>query len=89
MRTVEVLKQGINKPIPVEKQVMILYTLTKGFLDDIPVEDIRRFEEEFYAYLDQNEKELLEEIRSTGNLPEDEKMEKAIKGFKKTFAVSE
>ena len=48
-RTVEVLKQDLNKPIPVEKQVMILYALTRGYLDDIPVEDIRRFESEFYT----------------------------------------
>ena len=46
-RTVEVLKQDLNKPIKVEKQVAILYALTRGFLDDIPVEDIRRFEAEY------------------------------------------
>jgi F-type H+-transporting ATPase subunit alpha len=44
-RTVEVLKQGLNKPLAVEKQVAILYALTRGFLDSIPVEDINRFEE--------------------------------------------
>ena len=49
-RTVEVLKQDLNKPIKVEKQVMILYALTRGFLDDIPVQDILRFEAE-YLYL--------------------------------------
>ena len=43
-RTVEVLKQDLNKPIKVEKQVMILYALTRGHLDDIPVSDILRFE---------------------------------------------
>jgi F-type H+-transporting ATPase subunit alpha len=88
-RTVEVLKQGLNKPLAVEKQVIILYTLTKGFLDDIPVTDITRFEDEFNAYLDQNHKALLEEIRTTGGLPKDEDLQAAIQGFKKTFAVSE
>jgi F-type H+-transporting ATPase subunit alpha len=88
-RTVEVLKQGLNKPLAVEKQVTILYTLTKGFLDDIPVTDITRFEDEFNAYLDQNHKALLEEIRTTGGLPKDEDLQAAIQGFKKTFAVSE
>ncbi|GER66383.1 ATP synthase subunit alpha [Weizmannia acidilactici] len=87
-RTVEVLKQDLNKPIKVEKQVCILYALTKGFLDDIPVEDILRFESEFYAWLDQNRASLLEEIRTTGNLPADEDMENAITEFKKTFVVS-
>jgi len=56
-RTVEVLKQDLHKPIPVEKQVMILYALTHGFLDDVEVKDIHRFEQELYAYLDAHETE--------------------------------
>ena len=50
-RTVEVLKQPVHKPLPVEKQVTILYALTHGFLDTISVDDIVRFEEEFHAFL--------------------------------------
>ncbi|MBS4175428.1 F0F1 ATP synthase subunit alpha [Bacillus sp. FJAT-49736] len=88
-RTVEVLKQDLNKPIKVEKQVMILYALTKGFLDDIPVQDIVRFEGEFYSWLDHNRAALLEQIRTTGKLAEDEDMTSAINDFKKTFAKSE
>ncbi|SDQ13259.1 F0F1 ATP synthase subunit alpha [Virgibacillus salinus] len=88
-RTVEVLKQGLNKPIAVEKQVMIIYALTKGFLDEIPVEDITRFESEFHLWLDENSKELLTSIRDTGKLPEAEKMDDAVASFKKTFLPSE
>ncbi|MFT4415411.1 F0F1 ATP synthase subunit alpha [Fredinandcohnia humi] len=89
-RTVEVLKQGLNKPLAVEKQVAILYALTRGFLDDIPVEDISRFEEEYYVWLEHNRKaEILDHIKSTGKLPEDEVFTSAINDFKKTFAVSE
>ncbi len=88
-RTVEVLKQDLNKPIKVEKQVMILYALTKGHLDDIPVGDIRRFENEFLSWLDRNHTDVLDEIRTTKGLPEDEKMVAAISEFKKTFAKSE
>ncbi|KYD07031.1 F0F1 ATP synthase subunit alpha [Heyndrickxia sporothermodurans] len=88
-RTVEVLKQDLNKPIKVEKQVMILYALTKGFLDDIPVQDIVRFELEFYTWLDANRAELLGQIRTTGGLPADEDMASAINEFKKTFSKSE
>jgi F-type H+-transporting ATPase subunit alpha len=88
-RTVEVLKQGLNKPLAVEKQVAILYALTRGFLDDIPVSDVQRFEEEFQSWLDHNRKELLDGIRTTGNLPEEEDMNGAINEFKKTFVVSE
>ena len=88
-RTVEVLKQDLNKPLSVEKQVAILYALTKGFLDDIPLTDIRRFESEFHAWLDANRKEVLDHIRTTKELPKDEDMVSAINDFKKTFAVSE
>lgn len=88
-RAVEVLKQGLHQPIPVEKQVAILYALTRGFLDDIPVQDIRRFEEEYYTWLDHNRKELLDTIRETGNLPDEEELNKAIEEFKKTFVKSE
>jgi F-type H+-transporting ATPase subunit alpha len=88
-RTVEVLKQDLNKPLKVEKQVAILYALTRGFLDDIPVGDIRRFEGEFYAWLDQNRKQVLDHIATTKELPSDDDMASAINDFKKTFAVSE
>ena len=58
-RTVEVLKQDLHKPLAVEKQVAILYALTRGFLDDIPVKDILRFESEFHNWLDHNRKDIV------------------------------
>jgi F-type H+/Na+-transporting ATPase subunit alpha len=88
-RTVEVLKQDLHKPLSVEKQVAILYALTRGFLDDIPVQDVRRFESEFHNWLDHNRKELLDHITKTKDLPSDDDMASAINAFKKTFAVSE
>jgi len=88
-RTVEVLKQDLHQPIPVEKQVAIIYALTRGFLDDIPVEDVRRFEKEFFLWLDQNGQHLLEHIRTTKDLPSEEDFNKAIEAFKKTFVVSQ
>ncbi|MBT2756614.1 F0F1 ATP synthase subunit alpha [Mesobacillus foraminis] len=88
-RTVEVLKQDLHKPLSVEKQVAILYALTRGFLDDIPLQDIRRFESEFHTWLDHNRKELLDHIRTTKELPKDDDMAAAINDFKKQFAVSE
>ena len=84
-RTVEILKQNLNQPIVVEKQVMALYALTRGFLDDIPVEDVVRFEQEFYVWLDSNAKELLTSIRETGQLSDEEEMNDAVASFKKTF----
>ncbi|GAA0605264.1 F0F1 ATP synthase subunit alpha [Virgibacillus siamensis] len=88
-RTVEILKQGLHKPMAVEKQVMIIYALTKGFLDDVPVEDITRFEEEFHIWLDDNRKELLASIRDTGKLPEADDMNDAVESFKKKFLPSD
>ena len=88
-RTVEVLKQDLNKPLKVEKQVAILYALTRGFLDDIPVKDIKRFEAEYLAWLDVNQKALLDHIATTKELPSDEDFSSAINAFKKTFAISE
>ncbi len=88
-RTVEVLKQGQNKPLPVEHQVLIIFALTKGYLDDIPVQDINRFEEEFNHWAESNATELLNEIRETGALPDADKFDSAITEFKKGFNKSE
>ncbi|WP_377887428.1 F0F1 ATP synthase subunit alpha [Alkalihalobacillus sp. R86527] len=88
-RTVEVLKQGLNKPLSVEKQVAILYALTRGFLDDIPVEDIQRFESEMMTWIEHNKKDLFNTIRETKALPDEKEFNGAIEEFKKSFAVSE
>ena len=88
-RTVEVLKQDKNKPLPVENQVLIIFALTKGHLDDIPVEDITRFESELNIWAKSNATELLDEIRTTGALPDAEKFETAINEFKRSFSKSE
>ncbi|WP_077614208.1 F0F1 ATP synthase subunit alpha [Caenibacillus caldisaponilyticus] len=87
-RTVEILKQELHNPYPVEKQVVIIYALNNGYLDDIPLEDVRRFEKEFLAYMDQNHADLLKHIKETKQLPEDEALNQAIQGFKKTFVTS-
>jgi len=70
-RWVEVLKQGPFSPVPVEKQVAIIYACGNGFLDDMRVEDIRRFEKEFYHYLDNSKSELLAAIRDKKELTDD------------------
>lgn len=87
-RTVEVLKQDQNKPLTVDRQVVILYALTKGHLDDIPVEDITRFEDEFFNWIDANASDLFKEIRETKQLPSDDKFVSAIDAFKKVFNKS-
>lgn len=87
-RTVEILKQDLHNPLQVEKQVTILYALTHGFLDSIPVDDILRFESELFEYIDNNNPELFTHIRETKNLPETADMDKAIESFKQLFTVS-
>jgi len=90
MRVLEILKQGVHQPMPVEKQVVSLYTVTKGYLDDIPVQDCLRFEAEFLAHIDANAPHILESIRETKDLtPENEKaLTDEILAFKKNFAPS-
>ena len=87
-RTIEVLKQDLHQTLPVENQVVILYALTRGFLDDIPVNDINRFESELYRYLSSNEDgmKIIETINQTGSLPSDELMISCLKSFKLKFA---
>ena len=81
-RTVEVLKQPLHKPLPVEKQVLILYALTNGFLDSVSIKDILAFEEDLYAYFDLNHDSLLDVIRTTKDLPDTEVLDAAIQEFK-------
>ncbi|QIL46677.1 F0F1 ATP synthase subunit alpha [Vagococcus coleopterorum] len=87
-RTVEILKQDLHNPLQVEKQVTILYALTHGFLDSIPVDDILRFESELFEHIGNNNPELFAHIRETKNLPEAADMDKAIEDFKQLFVVT-
>lgn len=66
--------------------MLIIYALTKGYLDDIPVVDITRFEDELNHWAESNATELLNEIRETGGLPDAEKFDTAINEFKKALA---
>ncbi|GBG10223.1 ATP synthase subunit alpha [Paenibacillus agaridevorans] len=87
-RTMEILKQGVNVPMPVEKQVMSIYTAVKGHLDDVAIENIGRFEREFLAFLDSNHPEIGASIRDTKDLVADNEkaLVAAIQAFKKSFA---
>ncbi|URN96055.1 MAG: F0F1 ATP synthase subunit alpha [Candidatus Pristimantibacillus lignocellulolyticus] len=89
-RTMEILKQGVNQPMPVEKQVVSIYSAVKGHLDDIAIEDILRFEHEFHAFLDSSRPEVLASIRDTKDLVADNEkaLVDAINTFKKGFAAS-
>ena len=81
-RTIEVLKQPLHKPLPVEKQVVILYALTHGFLDSVPVDQILDFEEALYDYFDSHHEDIFETIRTTKDRPEESVLNEAIQAFK-------
>jgi F-type H+-transporting ATPase subunit alpha len=88
-RLTEVLKQPQNAPVPVEEQVLAIYAATNGFVDDIPVQDVQRFESELIASVKSSHGELLEEIRTNKVLPDTDRLDVAIGDFKKLFAPSE
>ena len=83
----EILKQPQYQPMPVEKQVIIIYAATKKYLLDIPTEDVLRFESELFEYIDTKYPEIPESIRTTKVLEEDIEKElvKAIDECKKSF----
>lgn len=84
-RTVEILKQKLHAPLAVEKQVISLFALTKGFLDSIPVNKILEFEAELLEYINQHAPEVFETIRVTKDLPEEEALKKVINECKEIF----
>ena len=90
-RIVEVLKQNETSPVSVEDQVIIIYTVNNGYLDDIPVEDINRFEDEFLEFMDAQKPEIGQDIVETEELTEEteEKLQEAIEEFKADFEVDQ
>jgi len=90
IRTLEILKQGVNQPLSVERQVVSLFLVTRGHVDAIPVQDVRRFEAEFLSYVDVNHQDIYNSIRDTKDLTAetDKALVDAIAAFKKGFAVT-
>src|SRR6202451_1927263 len=86
-RLVELLKQPQYSPFPVEEQVVSLWAGTTGQLDDVPVEDVKRFESEFIDYLHRNNEGILSAIRETKDLSEDTvtALKDAVEEFRKSF----
>ena len=89
-RTMEMLKQDQYQPMPVEKQVVSIYTAIKGFVDDISLGDVKRFEKELHAFLSENHDDIFKTIRESKDLTKEteEKLVAALNDFKKTFIVS-
>jgi F-type H+-transporting ATPase subunit alpha len=86
-RMMELLKQPQYQPLPLQEQVAVLYAGTRGFLDDVPVEAIGKFEKEFLDFMRNSKADILNTIKETNDLDKgtEEKLKAAIEEFKKTF----
>ena len=86
-RTVEVLKQPQYQPMPVEQQVMIIYAVTNGFLDDVAVADVREWERGFHEYMRSQYPQVGQKIGKEKALPKDVEadLRRGIEVFKKSF----
>ncbi len=87
-RLTELLKQGLNAPMPVEEQCIVIYAGTRGWLDTVPVADVRRFEQELLTTFRAKHADLLEHIRSKGTMPDAETVDAALRSFLDGFAPS-
>lgn len=87
-RIVEALKQGQNAPIPVEKQVIIIYAVINNYLKDIPLNKVSQFEQDLYRYLDEAHSDVLDDIRSTKQLSSEneEKLKSILSDFVGKYA---
>ncbi len=85
-RLTELLKQGLNAPVPVEEQVLVIFAGSEGFVDDVPVSEVQRYETEVRAYFRASHADILEDIRTTGKLPEGDKLETALRAFSDVFS---
>ncbi|MDB9921124.1 F0F1 ATP synthase subunit alpha [Actinomycetota bacterium] len=88
-RLVELLKQPQYQPQPMERAVVSVWSGTTGQLDEVPLEDIRRFDSEFLAYVDRSAAEIFDAIRTTSDLSDDTQsvLEKSMGEFKKQFTT--
>jgi F-type H+-transporting ATPase subunit alpha len=87
-RVVEVLKQPQFRPVSVEDQVLSIFAVTNGYMDEVPLEDVARFESELRDYFATRHAALLEDIRATGKLPEGEEMANAVAQFTESFSAT-
>jgi F-type H+-transporting ATPase subunit alpha len=84
-RLVELLKQGLHAPMPVEEQVVSIYAGVNGYLDDIEVSDVKRFETELLDFIRTRHADMLIKIRDTGAMPEGDALADAVSDFKALF----
>jgi len=88
-RLVEILKQGQYEPLPVEKQVLIIYAATNGFVDHLPENALAKYEAELYRFVDNRHPDLLEDIRAKKQIDDTVKptVDKVLNEFKEAFTA--
>ncbi|MBI5683122.1 MAG: F0F1 ATP synthase subunit alpha, partial [Deltaproteobacteria bacterium] len=88
-RLVEILKQGQYKPLTVEKQVLIIYAATNGYIDGYPVSALKKYEEELYTFFDTRHPELIKELKEKKAIDDavKPKLKKALDDFKELFVA--
>ncbi|MCS6984157.1 MAG: F0F1 ATP synthase subunit alpha [Leptospiraceae bacterium] len=84
-RLVELLKQPQYNPVPVEKQVIALYAGTRGYLDRLAIHQVQDYEAKLLAFIEKAHPELLETIRQTKELPDEEKLNKVLQDFTESY----
>jgi F-type H+-transporting ATPase subunit alpha len=84
-RLTELLKQGLNAPVPVEEQVLVIFAGAEGYVDAVPVSEVQRYEVEVRAYFRANHADLLDGIRTSGKLPEGDALADALRHFTDGF----
>jgi F-type H+-transporting ATPase subunit alpha len=88
-RLTELLKQGLNAPVPVEEQVLVIYAGSMGYVDDVPVSEVQRYEAEVRTFFRANHADLLDGIRASGALPSDDSLDVALTKFTESFDTGE
>jgi F-type H+-transporting ATPase subunit alpha len=90
-RLTEILKQGQYVPLPVEKQVVLIYAATQGLVDQLPVESLKQYETELYRYIDEKHPEVWDTVRDRREITDElkPKLDKALKRFTKHFVASQ
>ena len=87
-RLTELLKQGINAPVPVENQVVLLYAGTRGYLDGVEIEDVARYETELLEWFGARHSDITDSVRNDGVVPDEEALLAAIAVFTEQFVGS-
>ena len=84
-RLTELLKQGLNSPMAVEDQVLVLYAGTRGFLDSVPVTDVQRFEQDLLDWMKSRHGDVRDGIRTSGKIDDEDALKAILQSFVDDF----